>query len=86
MRRNSSYGFAVAVVVAVVAALVVAHLTGRVGGTTAAAVDNVSETLAAAGAAIACLLRARRAPQERRSWQLLAASSAAWCVGQLYWS
>src|SRR5262245_49826687 len=86
MRRTRTYGITVALAIAVITGLAVVLLTGAVDGSTASAIDNISETLAAAFAVAACAIRAHRVPQSRRAWRLLAAAAAAWGAGQAYWS
>jgi hypothetical protein len=51
------------------------------------ALDDIGEAVAALIAAAACAWTAKRSQGNvRRGWALLAASAAAWCVGEIVWS
>ncbi|HEY8798944.1 MAG TPA: hypothetical protein VIO85_13895 [Candidatus Dormibacteraeota bacterium] len=51
------------------------------------AVDDIGSAVAALAAAGACAYTARRSVGRfRRGWALMAASAAAWCIGELIWS
>src|SRR5487761_1248843 len=81
--------FALAAAVATFAtAAFVAVLGFQPGGERlAVGVDDIGEAVAALIAAAACAWTASRSVGRfRRGWALLAASAAAWCIGELVWS
>jgi PAS domain S-box-containing protein len=89
---TAQYGrraFAVAAAAAVVSAITVAVIiTIRPGGAQfVIAFDDLGEAFAAFIAAASCAWVASRSTgQFRRGWALLAASAAAWCLGEVIWS
>jgi hypothetical protein len=81
--------FAIAAAAATAAAIGSILILGfNLGGDRfAIAVDDVGSGVAALIAAAACLWTARRSEGRfRRGWALMAASAAAWCIGELIWS
>jgi len=81
--------FALAAAAATVAAIGVVLILGfQLGGERfAIAVDDVGSGVAALIAAGACAWTARRSEGRfRRGWALMAASAAAWCIGEFTWS
>jgi hypothetical protein len=81
--------FALAAGTAIVATVAFMAILGfQPGGEKVAiAVDDIGEALAALAAAGACAWTARRSEGKlRRGWALLAASAAAWGIGEIIWS
>jgi len=60
----------------------------QIGGSqVTTAVDDIGEAVAAGVAAVSCGIAATRTRRRlRRGWALLAASAAAWCLGEVVWS
>jgi diguanylate cyclase len=81
--------FALAAAAATAAAIGVVLILGfNLGGDRfAIAVDDIGSAVAALVAAGACAYTAGRSVGRfRRGWWLMAASAAAWCIGELVWS
>jgi cytochrome c oxidase assembly factor CtaG len=78
----------IAVVVGVGLVLFVAFVALGIGGLKVnVAVEDIGEAVAAALAAAACLIAARRASgRNRLAWGLLGASTLSWAVGEVVWS
>jgi diguanylate cyclase len=75
--------------VAALVALYIVWVGLSVGGyRVAGGFDDISEFIAAAIAAICCLVAARRTdqPRLRTTWRWLAGSAAAWAAGEIVWT
>ena len=84
--RSARSFWTLAAVCGLASAVFAIWVTFDVGGTgTSVAVDDVGEAVAAAIAAVACALAARRLPHARVGWALMAASCLAWAGGQTVW-
>src|SRR4051794_6497034 len=73
------------VALAAVAAVLFGHLSSEHGVTM---VSDVMQLVSSGGAAVACVLAARRAgsARERWSWLLFAGGTGSWAAGQAVWS
>ncbi len=86
-RMVRRHGAAVGSVVLLVAVFLLL-VRGQPGGpTTARAVDDVGQLLAALVASVACAWRWQRSPGRLgRPWLLLSLGTGAWCAGEAVWS
>jgi diguanylate cyclase len=88
-RSDDQRAFVRAAVLAIVGLILfTAWLAIGIGGLrTTVAVDDIGEAVAAAIAAAACLVAARRgSARTRLAWSLLSAAALSWTIGEVVWS